>query len=133
MGTNLSIPIYSLVAGDALAMIVFTVAGFARHDELVGAGLRLLSTFIPLCLAWGVTAPWLGLYDLGVISQPRQLLRILPAALIAAPLAGWLRGLALDAPIIPLFVLVMAAMVAALMLVWRTLWLFLAFRRMQHG
>jgi hypothetical protein len=133
MGAKRSIKYYSLIAGDLVVMVVFTLTGFASHGELTSAGFRLLTTFIPLCLAWGITAPWLGLYDLQVISQPRQLLRILPAAILAAPLAGWLRGYALNAPILPLFILVMAATIALLMLVWRTIWLLLFSRQVQHG
>lgn len=122
-----------LIGGDLLVMVLFTVTGFASHGELAGAGLRLLTTFIPLCLAWGITTPWLGLYNLETILQPHQLLRILPAALIAAPLAGWLRGFALNAPILPLFILIMAATVAIMMLAWRGLWLIFATRRVHHG
>jgi hypothetical protein len=133
MGAKRSNPIYTLIAGDALVMAIFTVVGFASHSELATSGIRLLTTFLPLCLAWGITAPWLDLYNLTIICQPRQLVRILPAALLAAPLAAWLRGWALNAAILPLFILVMAATVAIMMLAWRSLWLFVVSRQARHG
>ncbi|MDD5371273.1 MAG: DUF3054 domain-containing protein [Anaerolineaceae bacterium] len=119
--------------GDATILAVFTVAGFATHHELTGAGGRIIITFLALCLAWALVAPWLGLYRAAIVRDGRQLWRVLLSALIASPLAGWLRGIALNEPIPPIFILVMAAMTGAMMLVWRGVWLFVAVRRAQHG
>lgn len=122
-----------LAAGDAVVMALVTLTGFARHGELGSAGLRLFSTFIPLCAAWAVTAPWLSLFVPDQTSDPRQLWRALLAVFIAAPLAGWLRGLWLGTAILPIFVLVLAASAGLGILIWRGLWVLLARRQVIHG
>ena len=111
-----------LLAGDAAILLLVTLAGFARHGELGSAGLRLLSTFVPLCAAWAVIAPFVGVYDKDHLADLWQLWRPPLAALLAAPMAGWLRGLWLGADIIPVFVLVIAGFPALGMLAWRLAW-----------
>jgi hypothetical protein len=133
MRTPLSSSLVPLILGDAAILAVFTVVGFATHNELAGAGMRMLVTFLALCLAWSLVAPWLGLYQVDNLRDPRQLWRVLISALIASPLAGWLRGLAISEDIPPVFILVMVAMTGAMMLAWRVAWLFVAARRVQHG
>ena len=44
-----------------LAILVVAMIGFATHRESVLTP-RLLTTFLPLCAAWALQAPWLGLY-----------------------------------------------------------------------
>jgi hypothetical protein len=122
-----------LILGDAAILVAFTVVGFATHNELAGSGMRMLITFVTLGLAWALVAPWLGLYQAAYVRDPRQLWRVILAALIASPLAGWLRGFALSEAVSPIFILVMVAMTAAMMLAWRLVWLFTAARRVQHG
>lgn len=122
-----------LAGGDLLAVGLFTLVGFASHGELAGAGSRMLSTFIPVSLAWGLVAPWLGLYDCKVVTQARQLWRPILAAVLAAPLAGWLRGIWLDTPILPVFVAVMMGFLALSVLIWRILWFLLARKQAPHG
>ena len=111
-----------LLAGDAAILLLVTLAGFARHGELGSAGLRLLSTFVPLCTAWALIAPFVGVYDKDSLADLWQLWRPPLAALLAAPMAGWLRGLWLGADIIPVFVLVIAGFTALGMLAWRLAW-----------
>jgi hypothetical protein len=111
-----------LLAGDAAILLLVTLAGFARHGELSGAGLRLLSTFVPLCVAWALIAPWVGVYETTLSVDLRQVWRPPLAAFLAAPMAGWLRGLWLGADIIPVFVLVMAGFTGLGMLAWRAAW-----------
>jgi ABC-type xylose transport system permease subunit len=40
---------------------------------------------------------------------------------LAAPMAGWMRGMILNAPILPLFVIILGGVSALGMLVWRGL------------
>ncbi len=121
------------VSGDIVAMALTTVAGFARHGEIGTAGLRILTTFVPLCLAWGLIAPWVGLFRLPVISDPRQLWRPVLAAILAAPMAGWLRGLLLNEPVPLIFVVVIGATVSLPILIWRSLWLVIERKQVQNG
>jgi len=122
-----------LAAGDAVVLALITLAGFARHGELSTAGLRVFSTFIPLCVAWALVAPWLGVFKANYAADPRQLWRPLLAIFIAAPLAGWLRGFWLGAPVLPDFVLVLAAFSGLGILIWRSLWLLLTRRMGSDG
>jgi hypothetical protein len=67
----------------------------------------------------------LGLFRQEIASDPRQLWRPALAAFFAAPLAAVLRGFVLNAPVIPIFAVVLAATSALGMLIWRTLYFFL--------
>jgi hypothetical protein len=128
-----------LILGDAVVFGLVTIAGFTRHGELGGlggAGWRLLTTFLPLCVAWGLIAPWLGAFDPSRAVQPRQLWRPLLAMALAAPMVGWLRGLWLNEAIPPVFVLVIGAFSALGIILWRSLWLLLRPRQAKqvpHG
>lgn len=115
-----------LIAGDLLALAIITLIGFASHGEATVAFLpRMLTTFVPLSLAWFVTAPWLGCFDPGRVGVPRQLWRPVLAMLMAAPLTGVLRAAWLGGVVLPLFVLILGASAALGMLVWRSLYLLL--------
>lgn len=115
--TATSYPI-PLMLGDALAILIVTFAGFATHQESLLSP-RWLTTFIPLCVAWAVSAPWFALYQPGVFSNPRAVWRAGWAMLLAAPLAGLLRGLLLNTVIVPVFVIVLAFTAALGMILWR--------------
>jgi hypothetical protein len=108
-----------LVSGDVIAIALVTGFGFATHGTLGSAGLRLLSTFIPLLIAWFAVAPFLGAYDTQRAQKPSQLWRPFWAMVLAAPLAAWLRGAWLNAPILPVFVLVLAGFSSLGILAWR--------------
>ncbi|HVN54420.1 MAG TPA: DUF3054 domain-containing protein [Anaerolineaceae bacterium] len=124
----------TLAGGDAAALAILTGVGFASHGELGTAGMRILATFIPLCIAWALIAPWLGLYDPATIRQPRQLWRPVLATFLAAPIAGLMRALLLNAGvIIPVFVLVLGATGALILFLWRSVWLLLRNRQVNHG
>jgi hypothetical protein len=119
-----------LLAGDALAFVVITLLGFSSHDELVAsAASRMLATFLPFLGAWLLVAPWLDLYGPTARKRSMLLWRTPLAAILAAPLGAWLRGLALSAPILPAFVLVMAGVSALAMTVWRVAASMLFFHR----
>jgi hypothetical protein len=106
-----------LLAGDLLAYFVATIIGFQRCGEFIGsAWQRMLISF---CVAWLIVAPWLGIYQLPIATRPGQLWRPPLAAGLAAPLAGWLRGLWLGHPVLVIFVTVMAVVTAGLIFLWR--------------
>ena len=109
-----------LIAGDTLAIAIITVIGFATHGETDLSFLpRMLAAFIPLTIAWFLLAPWFGLFQQETTSNPKQLWRPILAMLLAAPFAAVLRGLILNAPIIPVFAVVLSGTSAFGMLVWR--------------
>lgn len=111
-----------VIAGDGITLALVTLVGFARHDELGTAGFRMLSTFIPLLVAWLLVAPHLGAFDFQRLREPLQLWRPFWAMVLAAPLAGWLRGVWLNAPIIPIFVAVLGGVSALALLLWRSIY-----------
>jgi hypothetical protein len=120
----------SLITGDVLSLAGVTLVGFATHGELATAGARLLTTLLPLTLAWFLVAPFLGVYDRQRILVKRELWRPLWAMIVAAPLAAWMRGLMLgNVPIQPVFVAVLGAFSALGMLAWRSLYLLAGQRR----
>lgn len=120
-----------LLAGDAAAALVITLIGFATHQSSL-TDFRWLTTFVPLCLAWLMIAPWLGVYRAEVYRSPRQLWRPALAMFLAGPWAALLRALMLNAAVLPIFALVLAASGAAGMLVWRFVYLGLT-RGGRHG
>jgi hypothetical protein len=115
-----SLPIPLLAAGDLAVYLVATALGFVTHRELsLDAAGRMLATWIPFAAAWFAVAPWLGLFRREEIAGLRNLGRVLAAALISAPIGAWLRSLWLGSGVVGIFVLVMAAVTAGLMLIWR--------------
>jgi hypothetical protein len=111
-----------LISGDALVVLLTSLAGFAQHGELATAGPgRVAATVVPFALAWFASAPWLGCFDLGRMARPSNLWRVPAAAVLAAPLGAVLRGLWLRAPVLPIFAIVMAAVLGAALLAWRAL------------
>ena len=117
-----------LAGGDFLAIALITIFGFASHGELGSAGARMFTTFIPLLVAWCMSAPFLGAYDLKRAADLRQVWRPFWAMVLAGPLAAWLRGAMLNAPVLPIFVLVLGGFSALGMLVWRTAYAMIARR-----
>jgi hypothetical protein len=116
----------NLIPGDLLAIAIITLIGFATHGE---AGLpflpRMAAVFFPLAVTWFILATALRLFQQEVVSDPRQLWRPALTMIFAASLAAILRGLILNAPVIPIFGLVLSATSAFGMLVWRVIYLIL--------
>ena len=114
---------YILILGDILAIALITFIGFATHGE---SGLsflpRMAAAFFPFVVAWFLLAPSFGLFRDDITHNARQLWRPALTALFAAPLSAVLRGLILNAPIIPIFVAVLAVTSALGMVVWRGLY-----------
>lgn len=109
-----------LFAGDSLAIAILTLIGFATHGETELVFLpRMAVVFFPLVTGWFLLAPWLGLFQEEIIHNARQLWPPALAALFAAPFAAVLRGLLLNAAILPIFALVLGAACALGMFIWR--------------
>jgi len=124
---------YTLIIGDILAIGLLTIIGFATHGETDLSFLpRMAATFFPLMIGWFLLAPRLGLFQDEVIYNARQLWRPALTALFAAPLAAVLRGLMLNAAIIPIFAIALGAASALGMVVWRALY-FLLSRKARGG
>ena len=112
-----------LIAGDLLALAIITVIGFASHGETELSFLpRMFTTFIPLVVSWFLIAPWLGLFDKQITSNPKQLWRPPLAMLLAAPMTAILRAAMLNSVALPLFTLILGGSAAIGMLVWRGVW-----------
>jgi len=115
-----------LILGDTLAIGLVTIIGFATHAETDLSFLpRMAATFFPLVIAWFLLAPWLGLFQDEIIHNTRQLWRPALTMLFTAPFAAVLRGFMLNAPIIPIFAVVLGAASALGIVVWRALYLLL--------
>jgi hypothetical protein len=112
-----------LILGDLLAIAIVTLIGFATHGE---AGLsflpRMAAIYFPLSIAWFALAPFLGLFQQETIANPKQLWRPALTAFFAAPLAAVLRGFLLNAPVIPIFAVVLALTTAVGMVIWRSVY-----------
>lgn len=108
-----------LLVGDGVTLLIVTLAGFAKHGTLGTAGSRILTTFIPLLIAWLLYAPLLGAFDPQRAADLRQLWRPLWAMILASPMAAWMRGYWLDAPILPIFVVILGGISALSLLAWR--------------
>ncbi|MFT3893494.1 MAG: DUF3054 domain-containing protein [Anaerolineales bacterium] len=115
-----------LIIGDILAILLVTIIGFATHGELgTSFAARMAAAFFPLTVAWFLLAPFIRLFQLEITSNPRQLWRPVLAMFFAGPFAAVLRGFLLNAPVIPIFAVVLSATSAFGMLVWRWIYFFL--------
>jgi hypothetical protein len=134
MSVSPSARIYIILAGDVVTLAAVTLFGFASHGTLDTAGSRMLTTFLPLVVAWLLVAPHLRVFDAALAVDAHQLWRPFWAMVLAAPMAAWLRGAWLDAPILPVFVLVLGGIAALAILVWRGVFWFVISRVVsQHG
>lgn len=121
-----------LILSDILAIALVTYIGFATHGETDLFFLpRMLAMFVPLVLSWLLIAPWFGLFKPEITSSLRQLWRPVLAMFYAAPLAAVLRGLILNAPIVPIFAVVLVSTSALGILVWR--WIYFLITRKKTG
>jgi hypothetical protein len=119
-----------LIIGDIITIALVTGFGFATHGTLGSAGLRLFTTFIPLLIAWFAVAPFLGAYDPQRALMVTQLWRPFWAMVLAAPMAAWLRGAWLNAPILTIFVLILGGVSALGILAWRAVYALIFSKRL---
>ena len=116
---------WTLIAGDILALAIITVIGFASHGETDISFLpRMFTTFIPLAVSWFLLAPWLGLFNAQITSDPKQLWRPPLAMLLATPMTAILRAAMLSAVALPLFTLILGGSAALGILIWRGIYVF---------
>ena len=104
--------------GDISVLIGLTVAGFATHLTLDAFG-RMLVTGVSALLAWAAVAPFLNVYRPEVITNPHAIWRVAWAWFLAAPVATFLRGKALNRDIPWVFVLVTILANGFALLAWR--------------
>ena len=95
----------NVILGDLAVLVLLTVVGFAVHLTLDAFG-RMVVTAVSGVVAWAAVAPFLGVYDERLIRNPGAVWRVGWAWLVAAPLATFLRGMALNRDISWVFVLV---------------------------
>lgn len=126
---------FVIIAGDVFALTLVTVFGFASHDTLDTAGARIWATFFPLLVSWLIGGKAVGMFRIEQVRDIRKIWRLLWGVLLAAPLAGWLRGLWLATPVVPVFVAVIGGSSALALLVWRSLYWFYYHRtqKASHG
>lgn len=128
-GKRTLIPPWALLVGDAVVLLAVTLAGFANHNSSLSDG-RWLTTFVPLVIAWGLVAPWLGNYRPETWRSPTQAWRALLAMALAAPLAGFLRAVLLNGVVIPIFVVALGGVAALSLTAWRLIWAFASVREL---
>jgi len=115
-----------LIVGDVLILALVTFIGFVSHAELKLAFLpRMAAAFFPLAIAWFLRAPWFGLFQDGITKNARELWWSAFVMLFAGPLATILRGIILNAPIIPIFAVVISVTAAVGLTLWRLVWIWL--------
>jgi hypothetical protein len=113
-----------LILGDVIALGIITVVGFASHGEAeLSSAPRMLTTFLPLLAGWFLIAPWLELFEVRMVSNPKQLWRPVLAMILTAPLTSILRAVMLNGVALPLFTAILGGSAAVGMLVWRGIWL----------
>ena len=113
-----------LILGDILALAIVTIIGFTSHGEANTSFLpRVAAVFFPLIISWFAIAPWFGLFDSETTSNPRLLWRPAFAMIFAGPLAIIIRGLILNAPVIPIFGVVLSTTSALGLVLWR--WIYI--------
>ena len=118
-----------LILGDIIALAILTVVGFATHGETGFSFLpRMGVIYLPMLFGWFVLSPWFGLSDEQVITNPKNLWRIILAMLFIAPLAATLRAALLGAAMLPLFPLILGGSNAIGMMAWRWIYIFIAKR-----
>jgi len=118
-----------LYIGDIVTLGVVTAYGFASHGTLGSAGMRLLTTFIPLLVAWFLLAPFLGVYQNDYRDDWCALWRPFMAMVLGAPWAAFLRAVLLGTTITPLFVVILGGVSALAIVFWRGLAV-IVFRRL---
>ncbi len=119
----------ALVLGDFAALLIVTLVGFLSHGEFSTAFLpRMAAALFPLLVGWYLLAPSLRLFEDSVTGRPSELWRPAFTMLFAGPLAAIMRGLLLQASVIPIFAVVLTTTGAVALTLWRLVWL-LASRR----
>lgn len=85
--------LWTMVAGDAVAFLVFAIIGRRSHGEGAGlqAVLQIAWTALPFLVAWFLIAPLLGAFRRDVLNDPKKM----EAQTLKAWIAAWPLGLLL--------------------------------------
>ncbi len=122
-----------LWVGDAAAYVLVTLLGFSTHGTLdTQSSGRILVTLLPFYAAWLLFATWGGVMQ---VDSPRPISWVFRSgitAVLASPFASLLRGLWLKAPVLPVFVLVMAGVSGFAIMVWRSIYHYWIHPRIPH-
>ncbi len=110
-----------LFIDDGIVILIVTLIGLSSHQEVDILWSRLPSTFLPFFLVWALIASALSMYRPDNARQWRQLWRVPVAAALCALPAAWLRSVWLGTPLVPIFALVMGAVLIVGMLISRSL------------
>jgi len=108
----------SVIIGDAVVLVVMTIIGFASHGTLDAVG-RLVLTLAGALVAWGLVAPWFGLFEERIIHDHRAGWRVAWAWALAGPAAAYMRDGILNRPIPVVFVTVTIVTNGLALVVWR--------------
>ena len=122
---NIYLPV---IIGDFIAFFVITLIGFFSHQSSLSIG-RFLVTFIPLCAAWLVTAPWMGLFEKHQVNFSAVWWRVIWSVLLSTPLALFVRALLLKSSVQVPFTLVMISTSIVAILIWRLILFFISQRK----
>jgi hypothetical protein len=109
---------WGAVAGDVVVLFAVTLAGFVSHAS-IDAVPRLLLTWGTAIVAWAWVAPWFGVFDPATLAEPRRAWRVAWAWSVAAPLAVFLRAVALDRDVSWVFVAVTLLVNGLVLVAWR--------------
>ncbi|HEX9037203.1 MAG TPA: DUF3054 domain-containing protein [Ktedonobacterales bacterium] len=122
----------ALVAGDALAFLVFAGVGRRQHGETSGLGAvgYVAWTALPFALGWFAVSPWLGAYRRRLTNGVKRMLGRTELAWVASyPVAVALRLLfvrdALTPAQLATFALVILIANALFLGIWRTAFAFI--------
>lgn len=114
----------TLVAGDAIAFLVFAGLGRNTHGEATGLAAlgQVATTALPFALGWFLVSPWLGAYRRATTDTVRRMLTRTELAWLATyPAALILRvALAPDHKMPITFAIVILLANAVILGVWRS-------------
>ena len=112
-----------LIIGDCVAFVLVTSIGFISHNETDTSYFpRYFAALIPLLISWFGFIRWVGLLYEEVVINPQNLICIPLAMIFVIPLAAFLRGLILNSPILPMFVVAFYATNTVGILIWRVIY-----------
>lgn len=116
-----------LILGDIITLALITLIGFVSHGESDLSFLpRFFAALIPLLISWFGFIRWVGLLNEEIVSESKNLLCIPLAMLFVIPLAAFGRGLILNSPIQPMFVIAFFGTNTIGILIWRVIYIFIA-------
>lgn len=119
-----------LIFGDALAIALIALIGFATHGETgLSFAPRFAAVFFPLSIFWILFAYLLRLYQPEITSNLKQLWRVPLTMLFAAPFAVLARSFILQTEIVPIFILALGGTSALGMILWRGFYFFFNHKR----